>query len=92
MRFDAAGNLHVYQRENEGYKVYSLPNEDPTATTPAPANLVIKGKSSGIEDIAVEDVQGDAIYYNVQGRRVFNPSKGIYIKVTNGVAQKVAIP
>jgi hypothetical protein len=92
MRFDAAGNLHVYQRENEGYKVYSLPDEDPTATTPAPANLVIKGKSSGIEDVAVEDVQGDAIYYNVQGRRVLNPSKGIYIKVTNGVAQKVALP
>jgi hypothetical protein len=90
MRFDAAGNLHVYQRENEGYKVYSLPAEDPVATTKA-TSVIRGGKASGIDDVVVEAVQGNAVYYNVQGVRVVNPSKGIYIKVANGVAQKVAI-
>lgn len=40
----------------------------------------------GIE--AAED-DANAVYYDLQGRRVANPDRGIYVKVVNGRSQKV---
>lgn len=42
---------------------------------------------SGITDIEAE--AGEAVYYNLQGVRVENPAKGLYIRVANGKSQKV---
>lgn len=44
---------------------------------------------SGVE-IVVSDVEG-MILYDLQGRRVHNPAKGIYIEVSKGTARKVII-
>lgn len=38
----------------------------------------------------IEAVEGgEAVYFNLQGRRVANPEKGMYIRVVNGKAVKV---
>ena len=44
---------------------------------------------------AVEEIDGaegaEAVYYNLQGTRVYNPERGIFIKVANGKTQKVIL-
>ncbi|MDE6008453.1 MAG: hypothetical protein K2G90_04520 [Muribaculaceae bacterium] len=54
---------------------------DPEAMT-----LTVSG-ATGIS--AIEAEEGDAVYFNLQGQRVANPDKGIYIRVVNGKAVKV---
>lgn len=41
----------------------------------------------GVDGIAAED--GEAVYFNLQGQKVLNPERGIYVKVQNGKAVKV---
>lgn len=57
------------------------------------ANINIKNTKetpSGIESIVTDEQEGEAIYYDLMGRRVANPSTGvIYIKVVNGKATRV---
>lgn len=38
---------------------------------------------------AIEAVDGEAVYYNLQGVRVANPERGLFIKVQNGKSQKI---
>lgn len=40
---------------------------------------------------SVEAVDGEAVYFNLQGQKVDNPDKGIYIKVSGGKASKVIL-
>lgn len=49
----------------------------------------VKGSSdtTGVEAIGSED--GETVYYNLQGVRVNNPERGIFVKVVNGNAVKV---
>lgn len=50
MRFDPAGNLHVFSRAN-GLQLFTLVNPEPKATTPARSSYVITASSSGVEDV-----------------------------------------
>lgn len=52
--------------------------------------LYVKGQGSGVANIAVEN-NGEAVYYNLQGVRVENPVKGLYIVVKGGKSQKVML-
>lgn len=52
--------------------------------------LYVKGDNSGVANIAVEN-NGEAVYYNLQGVRVENPVKGLYIVVKGGKSQKVML-
>lgn len=54
-------------------------------------NLVVKAASSSSSVEAVEVVEGEAVYFNLQGVRVANPENGLYIKVVNGKSQKVIV-
>lgn len=58
-----------------------LPNPEGTFTW-----TVTGGSQSGIGAV---EADGGAVYYDLQGRRIANPDKGIYIKVQNGSASKV---
>ena len=92
MRFDAAGNLHVYLREG-GYRVYSLPAEAPVAVTKA-ASKYNFGVEKAVEAIAAEAAAAaDAVFYNLQGVRVAADAltPGIYVKVSGSQAEKVVI-
>ena len=53
---------------------------------PDSSNLTIDG-TSGIS--AIEAEEGEAIYFNLQGQRIDNPDKGIFIRVVNGKTRKV---
>ncbi len=51
--------------------------------------LKVQPGASGIEDIEVETAE--PVYYNLQGVRVENPSKGLYIRVQGKQATKLYI-
>lgn len=43
---------------------------------------------AGVEEIAIAD-DSQAVYFNLQGQKIANPDRGIFIKVVNGKAVKV---
>ncbi|MDE7153161.1 MAG: carboxypeptidase-like regulatory domain-containing protein [Muribaculaceae bacterium] len=93
MRFDAAGNLHVYERENGGYHVYALVRKSPVVNTPSFIELT--GHQSGVDNVAVdmEETEGAAEYWNLQGVKVNadNLTPGIYIRRQGAKTEKVVI-
>lgn len=95
MKFDYAGNLHVYERESNGYHVYSLVAESPRVAVPAKKDMTIKSSSDGVESIVTDAADSDAevIYYNLQGVRVAadNMAPGVYVKVQGNKATKVVV-
>ncbi|MBQ7940945.1 MAG: carboxypeptidase regulatory-like domain-containing protein [Muribaculaceae bacterium] len=90
--FDAANNMYVYGR-TVGLAVYSLPQETPKAVTPAKADLTITGTNTSIaiEDVEIEDANAPVEYYNLQGVKVANPEKGIFIKKQGNRTTKVVL-
>ena len=50
---------------------------------------VTKDDSSAVEGI--DAVDSDAAYFDLQGNRIANPAKGMYIKVVDGKATKVVV-
>ncbi len=46
---------------------------------------------SSIDDLNSDAENANAIYYNLQGARVDNPSNGVYIRVINNKAEKVVL-
>ena len=96
MKFDYAGNLHVFERETNGYHVYSLMNEQPKVLVPAKAEYVVYGPTvTGIEDVTVEEGESEApaVFYNINGQRMDseNLAPGVYVKVVGGKATKVVV-
>lgn len=93
-RFDYAGNLHVYERENHGYHAYAIAAEKPVVTVPAKSAYLIQG-TSAVENITVDGADTDApvVYYNLQGIQVDadNLTPGVYVKVQGKTATKVII-
>ncbi|MBD5261663.1 MAG: BACON domain-containing protein [Bacteroides sp.] len=49
---------------------------------------VIQGEDTGVSSIAIDN---NAEYYDLQGRKVANPDKGIYIKKTGNKSEKVIL-
>lgn len=49
------------------------------------------GESAGVETISKEIKSGEAVYYNIQGVKVANPSNGLFIKVQDGKSSKVLV-
>lgn len=93
-RFDYAGNLHVYNRDKNGYHAYALVNESPVITVPAKDEYIIKA-TSAVEDIAVDnsDNEAPAVFYNLQGIQMDpeNLVPGVYIKVQGKKSTKVIV-
>lgn len=54
-----------------------------------PSKLRIKSSTSGINMIDTPD--SEAVYFNLQGQRIINPDKGLYIVVKNGKSSKTLI-
>lgn len=96
MRFDYAGNLHMFSRDNNGsYEVYAIAQEHPAVSTPALASDLIKGKTSLIESITEDgdNVDAPVVYYNLQGIQMSadNLTPGVYVRVQGDKATKVII-
>lgn len=93
LQFDPAGNLLAHQK-GVGLQQFSLINPAPSATTPAKKALLIKGTSTGIENVATDkvDANGPVEYYNLQGVRVENPAAGtIVIRRQGNTATKILV-
>ena len=85
----AAGNIYVLNKGTNGVGFYKLSTSGTIGANKA--YLTYDGSSSsaraffrfdeatGIEMPTVEDVNADAVVYDLQGRRVQNPTKGLYI-------------
>jgi hypothetical protein len=68
-----------------------LAQEAPKAVTPAKASYVILGgELTGIEDVEFDE-NAPVEYYNLQGMKVANPEKGIFIKKQGKKATKVVL-
>ena len=53
---------------------------------------VVKSPESGIGSIDADAIDADAIYFDLQGRRVENPAAGmLLIKVTGNEATRVLV-
>lgn len=63
MRFDPAGNLHVFSRAN-GLQVFTLVNPEPKAVTPARNSYVISASSSGVEEVVAGREINVSVYPN----------------------------
>ena len=93
MRFDYAGNLHYYQREQGGYHVYALPSEGEVVSTPAKAEYAMEG-TLGVDEIAVDGAEdAKVVYYNLNGVEVAadNMVPGIYIEKKGNKSRKVVV-
>lgn len=85
--YDDNGNMtemisSVYNADTESYipemrSVYA--NYKDVANDPSAVTDIVAGSDSA------------PVYYNLQGRRVANPDKGLYIRVLNGKADKVIL-
>ena len=51
--------------------------------------ISFRGATTAISEI--EAAEGEAVYYDLMGRKVANPEKGLYIRVINGKAVKVVL-
>lgn len=47
--------------------------------------------TAGVDNVAADDIQGEAVYYNLQGVKIENPTHGLYIKVQGNKATKVIL-
>ena len=56
----------------------------------AKANVYVL-RSTGVDSVEIDDANAEAVYYNLQGVRVQNPSNGIYIMVKGNKSSKVVI-
>lgn len=91
--FDVANNLHVVNQDY-GYYIITMAEDEPTALTAAQkveSNEI--QNASGVENIAVDEADADAVYYNLNGVRVekANMAPGVYVKVAGKVATKVVV-
>lgn len=78
----------VYLLTLQGVEVESPEdtNNYTPVTTPVEIYLDFSAASNGVTEIATDDIEG--VYYDLQGRRVNNPSKGLYIYKTADKAVK----
>lgn len=81
-------------------EVVTYAAEDNTSFTMNVADKTFFGKvtvkyevGAGVEEIGVssDDSDAEAVYYNLQGVRVANPSNGIFIKVKGSKSEKVLV-
>lgn len=61
-----------------------------------PGNIMARtledGEVTGVENVTVDNIDGDAEYYNLQGIRIYNPAHGgIYIKRQGNTSEKVVL-
>ena len=82
----ADGNIYVLNKGTNGVGFYKLSasgtigaNKAYLQTTSGAREFFLFDEATGIEMPTAEDVNADAVFYDLQGRRVQNPTKGLYI-------------
>ena len=82
----ADGNIYVLNKGTNGVGFYKLSasgtigaNKAYLVGPTAAREFFLFDEATGIEMPTAEDVNADAVFYDLQGRRVQNPTKGLYI-------------
>ena len=88
MMFDPADNLILFSRQY-GLMAYTMKNPARKTLTTAPSSQVLEILTTGIDDVIVNEEPVE--YYNLQGVKVYNPSKGIFIKKQGNKVSKVVL-
>lgn len=65
--------------------VFTLTETDGVVT------LKVTTEGAGVDAIEADAANGEAVYYNLQGQRVANPENGLFIRLQDGKAVKVAL-
>lgn len=81
-----------YERHTEAYTVPGYGTLSYFAESQGVRSAVKEVRVSdttGVEDITVGAEEGEAVYYDMTGRRVANPAAGLYIRVNGTTATKV---
>lgn len=81
-----------YERHTEAYTVPGYGTLSYFAESQGVRSAVKEVRVSdttGVEDITVGGEEGEAVYYDMTGRRVANPTAGLYIRVNGSTATKV---
>lgn len=81
-----------YERHTEAYTVPGYGTLSYFAESQGVRSAVKEVRVSdttGVEDITVGAEKGEAVYYDMTGRRVANPAAGLYIRVNGTTATKV---
>ena len=87
-------SLHFINGENyeqwQGgvLKVFAQKTAEDGTLTKSPLHVFNLAIPTAVEGIEAE-VDGEAEYFNLQGVKVQNPEKGIFIRVQNGKAVKI---
>ena len=91
--WDIAGNFYLGNASNEVVQGYALPRAEAAVTKAASKYgfAVNGGDVVGVEKIEAEDANAPVEYYNLQGVKVTNPEKGIFIKKQGGKTTKVVL-
>ena len=87
--WDLAGNLYICGNSGEYLKGFALPRTE-AFTTVAPSKYAFTVGASAVESVGVDN-NVPVEYYNLQGVKVANPEKGIYIKRQGSKATKVIL-
>lgn len=79
---------HVYQTPSNEGTIHYLAYRAEDGKLSAPKTLGLGGIPTAVNGIAVEN-NGEVIFFDINGVRVDRPEKGIYIRVSNGKAEKI---
>ena len=91
--WDLAGNIYICGNSGEYLKGFALPRAEAAVTKAASVySFTVNGDNIvGIDEIEAEDANAPVEYYNLQGMKVANPEKGIFIKKQGGKTTKVVL-
>lgn len=92
MRFDAAGNLHVYHKA-KGYYIYSIAYPAAVTTTNYRLRVIHNNGVSGADDLEVAPESDEpARIFNLQGIEMHGElTPGVYIRRTSTKAEKFIV-
>ena len=84
----ATGTLNIYLAHSDNN--WTLASETPALSYTYSVTKTDNNVDTGVEVIGA-DVEGEAVYYNLQGVKVASPDKGIFIKVCGDKTTKIVL-
>ena len=88
--WDLAGNIYICGNSGEYLKGFALPRTEPATTKAASKYAFAIDTTVAIDEVDADD-NAPVEYYNLQGVKVENPEKGIFIRKQGKKATKVVL-
>ena len=88
--WDLAGNIYICGNSGEYLKGFALPRTEPATTKAASKYAFAVDTAVAIDEVDADD-NAPVEFYNLQGVKVENPEKGIFIRKQGKKATKVVL-